>query len=638
MRAIGRWGRKAAPPGTRRRRWMLGLSVVAVAAAAALIVVPAFATLSGGTTFEGNDGNLIAQGGTDWSSFVDASGSPSGSTVLHAGIDNTSGTSDNSFGQGTKEDNPAVSVVTGSIPPNKSDLTRFYEASQLINNNVYLYLGWERSNVLGSANMDFEINQNNPVTSTSCPGPNKGSCTINRTNGDILVTYDFTNGGSRPMIGIMRWLTVGGTNPYDATKTNANGDCFSANTLPCWGDQKTIGTDNSEGNVNGASVTDPIEPLSPNACPAGTPLPSCPAGTFGEASINLTGAGVVTSTNACNFGSATTFLKSRSSSSFTAEVKDFIAPVATPLVSQCGTVQVIKHTQNSAGTRSGVDQAFSYSSTGLLDNSSAGGTCSGISSGNFCLNDKDGSDTVTANNVTSPDPNNTVTDTGVNQGAKTITETVPSGYQLNGVVCHDVTSNTDVASGTNAEADFTLQTGHTVVCTYTNQQLPGAIQVTKVSLKDSSVKLAGATFSVTDSTGQSVGTITTGDGKNGTTQGVGCLGGLPLGSYTVTETGAPSNYGNGDAAGTSVPVTQSGTCGSGQEATTTITDPPLTDIAASATSEDSGPGGTQSRIVCKDASNAVVGQSAGTGNTNPASASATGLLPGTYTCTVVIDP
>src|SRR5215472_8671514 len=52
-----------------------------------------------GSTFEGGDGNLLVNktGNTDWANV-----SP------NVGVDLTSGTTDNSFGQGTKEDNPNV--------------------------------------------------------------------------------------------------------------------------------------------------------------------------------------------------------------------------------------------------------------------------------------------------------------------------------------------------------------------------------------------------------------------------------------------------------------------------------------------------------------------------------------------------
>src|SRR5499427_5548165 len=152
-----------------------------------------------GSTFAGGDGNLLASpttfGTTDWQNVAG----------LNPGFDNLSGSGDNSFGQGTKEDNPAVTVVSGSIPPQKSDLTRFYEASEIgSNNHNFLYLAWERTNNLGSANMDFEINQAT-TPGLGAPGPH----TIVRTAGDLLVTYDFTNGGGKPTLGLLFWVTTG---------------------------------------------------------------------------------------------------------------------------------------------------------------------------------------------------------------------------------------------------------------------------------------------------------------------------------------------------------------------------------------------------------------------------------------------
>src|SRR5215470_6222483 len=92
-----------------------------------------------GSTFAGGDGNLQTSpttfGTTDWQNVAG----------LHPGFDNLSGSGDNSFGQGTKEDNPVVTVVSGSIPPQKSDLTRFYEASEFAGGSNFLYLAWERT-------------------------------------------------------------------------------------------------------------------------------------------------------------------------------------------------------------------------------------------------------------------------------------------------------------------------------------------------------------------------------------------------------------------------------------------------------------------------------------------------------------
>ena len=84
-----------------RLRLAAGLGV----SLAMLVAIPVLANLSG-STFEGSDGNLTVNtpGNTDW---VNAPNRVRGDDLA-------SGKNDNSFGQGTKEDDPAVSVVTGS--------------------------------------------------------------------------------------------------------------------------------------------------------------------------------------------------------------------------------------------------------------------------------------------------------------------------------------------------------------------------------------------------------------------------------------------------------------------------------------------------------------------------------------------
>ena len=67
------------------------------------------------------------------------------------------------------------------------------------------------------------------------------------------------------------------------------------------------------------AVTDPIFASKPNY------INPVPALQFGETAIDLTTAGVFPAGTCEAFGSA--FVKSRSSSSFTAEIKDFIAPI-----------------------------------------------------------------------------------------------------------------------------------------------------------------------------------------------------------------------------------------------------------------------------------------------------------------------
>ncbi len=436
-----------------RRKWRI---LVAATAAAIGLAIPAasFADNPGGcdfaatgttqscsgplagSTFAGGDGNLLTSpttfGTTDWQNVAG----------LNSGIDLPSGSTDNAFGQGTKEDNPNVTVVSGSIPPNKSDLTRFYEASEFANGSNFLYLAWERTNALGSANMDFEINQA-PTPDLGTPGTH----TINRTAGDLLVTFDFTNGGGKPTLGLLTWVTSGPAS-----------QCFASNTLPCWGNHVTLNGTNSEGAVNNLdAVTDPIAPNAPR---------SLPALTFGEAAINLTAAGVFPSGTCEALGSA--FLKSRASASFTAEVKDFVAPVNVN-ITNCGTIKIHKVTENGDGT-------FSYTTTGGLTpptfNLSNGGTRTY------------GPDTVLPGNYT-------------------VTEsTLPQGWTLKDLQCTATGGGTSVSPNLQtATASITMAPTGVVDCTYTNHTNVGpaistTLSASTVNIGDpvhDSATLSGAT-------------------------------------------------------------------------------------------------------------------------------------------------
>src|SRR6266496_5402727 len=432
-----------------RRWWYLGITLTAFVLFAVIFVTASSAdnpsgcdfaangtteSCSGpltGSTFAGGDGNLLASpttfGSTDWSNV----------SGLNVGIDNPSGSTDNAFGQGTKEDDANVTTVTGSIPPQKSNLTRFYEASQFANGSNFLYLAWERTNNLGSANMDFEINQ------ATTPGlGNPGPHTINRTAGDLLVTFDFTNGGGTPALALLKWVTSGATS-----------QCFSSNSLPCWGNRVVLNGTNSIGAVNNLdAVTDPIQPNSGNyQNPVG-------ALRFGETAINLTAAGVFPQGTCEAFGSV--FLKSRSSASFPAEVKDFVAPVPVN-ISNCGAVKIIKHTDPR-----GTNQDFSYSSNVTGTTTTAGSTPCPTGNSAFTLNDAAGTDGSA----------NTQDCFNVPSGSYTVIENgPPPTWVLETLTCTPGGSQ----DGTNpAQANITVTPGSHVTCTYVNKQQLGAIKIT----------------------------------------------------------------------------------------------------------------------------------------------------------------
>ena len=594
-----------------RRWWYMGAALLAVALFAVFSVGAASGKLGAskaalklsGSPYDGSDGTLDTV------------------TGITAADDVASGSSDNAFGQGTKEDDPNVSVVDGSIPPNKNDLTHFYEGSTLTTDGVFLYLGWSRAVNIGNANLDFEINKNaTTVSGSPWTGSTTGSFAINRRSGDILVTYDFGGSGA-PTLGLNRWLVSAADPVVDGFESG--NVCYSAHSFPCWGDHKDLGNTISEGSVSSD-------------------------GLFGEAVINLTAAGVLGS-GVCDFGQATTFLKSRSSSSFTAELKDFIAPVSTP-VNPCSTITIIKHTLNGAGTRSGIDKSFAYTTTGT-----------GLSG--FSLNDKNGNtgDVTCSSTVTTC---NKKVFSGLGQGSYSVTETLPvTNYDFKDLTCTatgtgtSVTPSASPGGNSTPTANITLAYGGSVTCTYTNQQQTGALLIKKNSTKTGLlVKNAGATFCYSGTSGCTSSTSgatqvtdsTSGTGTDSdTAAGEVCLTGLTPGGYYVNETGAPTGY----AASSSnteqhVTVTSGTNCSTNKPTTlstglATFSDPPLSDIQVNFKDDGSGEtNGTGTSISCDNGTNGTTSTTAATGWDKSVTVTniKTGSTDTVIHCTITIDP
>jgi hypothetical protein len=150
--------------------------------------------------------------------------------------------------------------------------------------------------------MDFELNQKfcDPAANpTNCANNGSGVTpeTPLRTIGDKLITYDLAKGGTVPTISIRTWGgSVWGAPTVISGGANAQA-LGSVNT-------STIAASGADG--LGTNPSGGLDPL-----------------TFGEASINFSA--IFGGGGACGtFGSA--YLKSRSSDSFPAELKDFIAP------------------------------------------------------------------------------------------------------------------------------------------------------------------------------------------------------------------------------------------------------------------------------------------------------------------------
>lgn len=419
-------------PHTPRLKWVVSIATIFVTVLTIIfgnISTVSAASLPGplpGSTFEGGDGNLTVDttGNTDWSNVQG----------VNIGIDLPSGTTDNSFGQGAKEDLPNPTIVFGSIPPNKNDLTRFYEASEFTNNSNFLYLAWERAVNIGSADIDFEINhlQCGPSTPQNCTG--NGVTTV-RTAGDLLVLFEFSGSGT-PTIQISKWVVSG---------TNAKADCEAGGPYPCWGAVQTLNNTDSEAAVNAATVPDPLN----NNAPLTT-------GLFGETAINLTLAGVFPSGTCSHFGSA--YTKARTSgSSFDSELKDFIAPIPVN-ISNCGEIKIHKVTQPTGGT------GFGFTTTGAAPVQA------------FSLNDGGTQDF-----------------TNVAPGNYSVTESAKTGWDFVSLACSATgsgTTATPASSTTNKTASITVSPGGVADCTYTNHV--HASPTIATSLSSSTINVAGS--------------------------------------------------------------------------------------------------------------------------------------------------
>jgi hypothetical protein len=376
------------------------------------LAAPALALALVGSSFEGADGDLVASGGTDWGTYV---GSPS----LVVGTDAPTGQTDDSL-RG-KEDDPVPGIDYGSIPNNKSDLLRFYARHERVTSEPahdFLYLAWVRADTLGTANMDFEFNQSEVMSSNGM--------TVVRTPGDMLVTFGFSGGGNQIKLGLSRWTETG--------------PCEAAPSGPCWG--PVLALDGiAEGAVNELSpVTDPV---------SGVTLPAL---TFGEAAIDLTAAGVFDTEACVSFGRG--YVKSRSSDAFSSSLKDFVRPIDVR-VTNCGTITVRKHAVPQAA------QDFSFTSSPEL----------GVSS--FVLDD-DGSETNALRSSMSFQRRF--------DGTITIAEDRTPGWDLSGVTCTPGGTPRLAADGTSTgEIDVDATAGNTVTCDFTNVER-GAIRVLEAVL------------------------------------------------------------------------------------------------------------------------------------------------------------
>lgn len=205
------------------------------------------------------------------------------------------------------DDIPSWTWTGGSVPA-KDDITNSYSyAKKDSNGDLIIYVGVEREDPSGSSHIDVEFYQNAIGLNDLDPTTGKcaaagGQCTFSGTNkdGDILINMDFSKGGGFGTLTV-RERHEGSKNNYDDLDTLTTEGCNA---------DGTVCAVNNGGDINSASWF--------HLDNHGNPITSIPPNGFTEFGINVTK--LTGRTDLCF---ATFMVKTRSSQSFTAELKDF---------------------------------------------------------------------------------------------------------------------------------------------------------------------------------------------------------------------------------------------------------------------------------------------------------------------------
>ena len=254
-------------------------------------------TLTGATVISSTvgsfeiDGNLTVDHAVPPTEPIDWDSNPFPAALTT--FTDATGTSDDIFGQGSKENDQSTWVCTAGSAPPKDDFVnqisingRAPVAGQiairfLSDNGVekqFLYADWSRLSNNGDAHIDYEFNQADPAASpasSGCPQLPK------RTRGDFLISFDTQNGGATITVTAFTWT----------------GSAFAP---------LSVG---SQGALWNAAV---------NTVPTITGLTATGTNLFGELALNVSDTIGTIPCNKVLFAS----MKTRASTSLSAEVKD----------------------------------------------------------------------------------------------------------------------------------------------------------------------------------------------------------------------------------------------------------------------------------------------------------------------------
>jgi len=247
-------------------------------------------------------------GGTGGSVF-DGSANPVNTLTTGRKTDLYNSINDDIFTTGSKF-NDYVSNLhwTSGSAPDKNDINNaLYHVARDASNNQWVFIAGDRLSTNGTSYIDFEflqgtITENAGGTFTGTPlttKPNGGG----RTQGDMIISMEYTNGGTKPLVYIYQWKLSGTTWSYQlASVANLDANAFA------------------ETNRTGAETG-----LLYTAFGSNTYAQFA----FVEAAINITYLiSQLNNGNVCaGLNIQTLWVKTKASASSTAALKDFMTPI-----------------------------------------------------------------------------------------------------------------------------------------------------------------------------------------------------------------------------------------------------------------------------------------------------------------------
>ena len=360
-------------------------------------------TNPGGITPASLINNPPMANGADWldpNGVASASGTTTADTFLFA--DATDPGDVSAYAGGNKEDDTRDWDYVNAAGPNpKTDFKHIMAHAEVVGNSAFAFLGAERVVNNGTMVVDFELNKKTFKTYPA-GGPPKPD----RTAGDLLISLEYSNGGSNPIVTI---YAIANVQNFPSGQTVDFVKVSDATTLSAV-----------------RSATNFVDLANSGF---GYTIPSFD---FAEASIDLSKLGIAT---ACP-GFSTGHIRSRTGGDpASSQLKDTARPFDIDL-NNCGSVTIVKQANPEDGTD------FDFTTGG------------GNSLSNFSLDDD--------NNATLSD---TKTFETVVPGTYTVTEAAIDGWKNAAIECDDGNSTGDITTRT---ANIIVGPNEHVTCTFTN--------------------------------------------------------------------------------------------------------------------------------------------------------------------------